>query len=392
MIRTLSLTALFALCLSHTVIADDMTTFFSTIEQNNPRLKALRQSNKASIAEGKAQNTIGETSVEYTPFFQKGADGIASSELIVAQEFDFPTLYAARNKSIGIQQDVLDIEYLMARRDVFIEAANCYYDLMAALANGRLLKNRLAATDSLLSICNKRMKLGDATIMDNNRIRMEKMNILADLAQNEGIIARLRLDIERQGMPSADISQLTSTNIPTASIAIPSATTLEDEYIARMKASDDQQIKIAKQEWLPRLTLGYRRNTELREFAFNGVLVGVSMPIFSNSKKVKAARMRKEASLLEQDNIRKEAASRLQSLTAEAEALSSQLSAYDPALMEQTLHTLMRAVNAGQLPIIDYYTEADRVYAAQQNLLSVQSSYNKVITELSLRNRQPRVL
>lgn len=392
MIRTLSLTALLTLCFSHIAHADDMTTFFSTIEQNNPRLKALRQSNKASIAEGKAQNTIGETSVEYTPFFQKGADGIASSELIVAQEFDFPTLYSARNKSIGIQQDVLDIEYLMARRDVFIEAANCYYDLRAAIVNRRLLNDRLTTTDSLLSICNKRMKLGDATIMDQNRIRMDKMNILAELAQNEGVINRLRIDIERMGMPHLDTTQWTDTTMPAASIFTPTADMLEDEYIARTTAQDELALKIAKQEWLPRLTVGYRRNTELREFAFNGVLVGVSMPIFSNSKKVKAARMRKEATLLEMDNIRKEATSRLHTLTAEAQSLSSQLSAYDPALIDQTLHTLMRAVNAGQLTIIDYYTEADRVYSAQQNLLSVQSSYNKVITELTLRNCQPRGL
>ena len=37
-----------------------------------------------------------ELSVEYSPFFAKGIDGMASSELVVTQGFDFPTLHAAR--------------------------------------------------------------------------------------------------------------------------------------------------------------------------------------------------------------------------------------------------------------------------------------------------------
>ncbi len=359
--------------------AEDIANILHTIEQNNSRLKALRQTNDATVAEKNAENTIGATSVEYTPFFQKGADGVASSELIVSQEFDFPTLYAARNKSARLQQDILKMEYEIARRDIFIEAANLYYDLMTATENKAFISQRLAATDSLLKICDIRLRQGDATIIEQNRIRMDRMNIKTEMAQNEGTIETIKLNIERLG----GTSDVTVSDIEKLSALIQES--LEETYIEKQNLSAGQELNLAKQDWLPRLTVGYRRNTELREYALNGVLVGVALPIFSNSKKVKAARMRKEAMELEMENLRNETESHIRSLRAEAATLKAQLSTYDTELMQQTLSTLMRAVTAGQLSITEYYTEANRVYQSQQERLATQSNYHKVVSELRLR-------
>ncbi|MDE7085998.1 MAG: hypothetical protein K2O48_04850 [Prevotella sp.] len=77
----------------------DIETIIASVEANNTLLKAVRSGNAATVAEVKSENTIGETSVEYSPFFRKGVGGTASSELIVSQEFDFPTVYGARSKS-----------------------------------------------------------------------------------------------------------------------------------------------------------------------------------------------------------------------------------------------------------------------------------------------------
>jgi outer membrane protein TolC len=54
-------------------------------------------------------------------------------------------------------------------------------------------------------------------------------------------------------------------------------------------AAARKQISVSKQGWLPKLELGYRRNTESGT-PFNGVVVGFSFPIFENRNKVKIAK------------------------------------------------------------------------------------------------------
>lgn len=50
-----------------------------------------------------------------------------------------------------------------------------------------------------------------------------------------------------------------------------------------------KQIAVNKSQWLPKLELGYRRNTETGT-PFNGVVVGFSFPLFENRNKVKIAK------------------------------------------------------------------------------------------------------
>ena len=70
--------------------AGDIDPVLQEIERNNLELKALRSENRASVLDMKGENSLEAPSVEYSPFFRNGVSGVASSELVVSQEFDFP--------------------------------------------------------------------------------------------------------------------------------------------------------------------------------------------------------------------------------------------------------------------------------------------------------------
>lgn len=346
----------------------------SLIEQNNPQLKLARKAAEVSLAEKKAQNSIGETSVEYTPFFQKGADGVATSELVVSQEFDFPTLYAARQKGIRLERDVMNRQYLVQRYETLLEAHRLYIDYIFTKDNGQFLAERLKVTDSLLVICDRRLRQGDATIMEQNRIRMDKMTLTAERRRNDAELSRLALELQRLGLPT-DVEVISLDVLP-----------LGENPLLRMPeallAKARQEVSLAKQEWLPKLSVGYRRNTELHEYALNGVLVGMSVPLFSNAKSVKAARLREKVAEQEAENAQREVLMRRAALEAEARQLQAVLDAYDQSLMTQTLTTLLRAVTCGQISITEYYVEAERAYSIMQQRLETLRQYRKIKEEL----------
>jgi len=372
----------------------DVEAILSDIETNNTRLKAARQANAATMAEVRSENVPGETSVEYSPFFRSGAGGVATSEMVVSQEFDFPTMYGARRKSASLRQEVLDREYIVLRRDILLEARKLCYDLSYAIGNARLLDSRLAATDSLLAVCDMRMRHGDATIMEQNRVRMDRMTVQTETVQNNGEIERIRLAL--QGMGAAAASLQPSGNGATSSaqyrpasdataLTLPAEAKGADISLAAAAVKSAQQdVRTSQMGWLPKLTVGYRRNTEASEPALNGVLVGFSVPLFSNSKKVKSARLRRSATESQLDDVRNQVESRRRALQAEADNTRRLLATYDVPLMRKTLASIMYAVTAGQLSIMDYYVEADRVYSALQSRLATENAYNKAVAELSV--------
>ena len=110
--------------------AQDINSVLKSVEQNNMELKALLKGNEAADIENKSQNTLEDLSIEYSPFFQSETSGIASSELVITQGFDFPTLYGARKKAGQLQRNVLDMQYQTARRDILVNAKKLCLDII----------------------------------------------------------------------------------------------------------------------------------------------------------------------------------------------------------------------------------------------------------------------
>lgn len=350
-----------------------------SVADNNKHLKALVQSNSAAIMEKQAENTPGATSVEYSPFFRSGAGGIANSELIVSQEFKLPSVYAARSKSISLRQDVLGKEYSFALCALMLEVQNLCYDLQTAMQTTSLINGRVSAADSLLCVCRKRIRQGDATAMELNRIRIDSMTLQTELAKNRGDIARLRIALQELGASEESLDTDSTATERDEAPAIPRSVELAWANAALLQAR--QETSVAKCERMPTVTLGYRRNTELHE-ASNGPLVGVSIPLFSNSRRIKASRLRQSAAQLEVESVEHRLNARRQALQVEAEALLRQLAAYDTVFMRQSLQTLMRAVCSGELGVAEYYIESARIYSVLQDRLAGENRYNKVLAEL----------
>lgn len=369
----------------------DIDDIIASVEANNTLLKAARSGIAATVAEMKSENVIGETSVEYSPFFRKGAGGTASSELIVSQEFDFPTIYRARGKSVSLRQNALDYEYAVLRREILLEAQKCYYDLLAVMGKRHILNERMEIADSLLSACEKQMRAGDTNVLEYNKAGIDRMAVMTEATANDGEVEKLELDLERLGLAPELLRKITASLQDSAyqdNNQQPLPYPLQDKG-AEVSCAEatlllaEHDVRISQMGWLPRLTVGYRRNTEYEEPASNGFLVGVSVPLFSNSKKTSAARMRRNAAEEQLENTRHQTESRKRSLQAEASSLKKQLAAYDIPLMRRTLTTLLRAVRAGELTIMEYYREADNVYSKLQDRLTIENSYNKTMAELS---------
>ena len=380
-------TALFLLAFPLWAQAQDIASVLQQIEANNKELQALKESNEAAKMEVQTRNNLEDPSIEYSPFFAKGVSGVASSEMVLRQGFDFPTLYYSRNRSGKLQQEALDMQQLAARREILLQAKNLCLDLIRLNKEQALLTERKKNADELLAFSEKRLNEGDATLIEVNKIKMERMSIQTEMSQN---IAAHRTALQSLLAMNGNLPLSFSESSYPEVASINSYDALYDEVMlsdASLKAADatarttTQEVGISKQNWLPKLEVAYRRNTSLSE-ASNGFLVGGSIPLFSNRKKVKIAKAQALSAQLQLENTRLQLTAQIQSQFNEMQQLKEALSVYDVQLMENTLKMLKEAVLAGQLSIIEYYVEAEGVYRNMQAYMEVENQYQKVMATI----------
>ena len=158
-------------------LADTVGDVLKQVAANNLTLQALAHDNQADVLDIKASNTLGGPSVEYSPFFTKGYSGVAESELVVSQEIDFPTKYAARSKQAKMQQSVGEQLLAKQRRDILLQAQLLCIDIIRANQTLAMLRERLANSETLLSMYNKRMEAGDANALELNKVKLDCMEV-----------------------------------------------------------------------------------------------------------------------------------------------------------------------------------------------------------------------
>ena len=114
----------------------------------------------------------------------------------------------------------------------------------------------------------------------------------------------------------------------------------------------------------------------------NGVLVGLSFPIISNSSKVKAARQRQQSAELQLQQARKDAESSLKARYLQLTSLQQVLDHSDVEMMKETLGLLAKALQHGEITSLQYYTEIDNIYEKLQRHIDVHCQSTKLLAEL----------
>lgn len=366
--------------------AQDINSVLKSVEQNNMELKALLKGNEAADIENKSQNTLEDLSIEYSPFFQSETSGIASSELVITQGFDFPTLYGARKKAGQLQRNVLDMQYQTARRDILVNAKKLCLDIINYNKQKQLLQERRKNADELLAMFELKFKNGDATSLELNKIKLDRMNLETELVQadTKHANAMQQLQALNGGLPI----EVNMTEYPQApaddEVTMYEKAVVTDWTVRTAQASvlaAEQDVKVNKQSWIPKFEIGYRRNTE-GDNASNGFLIGGSIPLFSSKNKVKIAKARQTEAVMQHANARINAENSARTMINQMKQLKASADAYDVPLMRQTLKLLRTAVENGEISVTEYYVEADNIYKNMITYMDIERQYQDALTEI----------
>lgn len=354
------------------------------INSNNLTLRAAAQNNSADNLELRSDNTLPATAIEYSPFFRSGVTGLASSELIVRQDFDFPTLYHSRSKVADTQQVALEKGLDAERAELLTQARIKCLELIYNRHTSEILSQRKAAGDSLLVLYEEKLRLRSATILELNKIKLEQSEIEREIAENDMAATLLIQELTAlNGGKALDLAGL-EYDVESRSVILPESIDglmAVNPGIGAAEAgvkSAEAEVSLGKQSWVPTLSVGYRRNTEGTE-ASNGFLVGAEFPLFSIGKKGKAASARLAAARLTLESTLMDEKTRLDSELESLHTLQKSIATYDTPLINETLSLYKESLQAGGLSLSDYYTETSFLYDRLQTRARLENEFQSLL-------------
>ncbi|MBR5298245.1 MAG: TolC family protein [Parabacteroides sp.] len=359
------------------------------VEVNNKELQANRQFVTAQKLEIKVANNLPDPSVTYSHLYGNKEGMGFTGEFIASQAFDFPTLYVQRNKLSKIKGEAWDRQSDEVRQQILLQAKEICLDLVLLNQQKSLLEIRRQNAEQLSTLYDQRLKNGDANILEVNKINLELLNVRNEVRMNEALrISKLQELAVLNGGVEIQFNDTVymQLEVPSSFVDLKQEVMSLDRRLLVLqseKEASQRQIKVNKSKGLPSFNLGYRMNPSSGGNRYNGFLVGVSIPIFSNRNNVRQAKAQSLYADLQLDNAETVVERDLLQLYNQAIALKTSMDEYNQVLKNQNnLVLLNKAIEAGQISMIEYFVDVTTLYDSMQNYMQLQNEYQKIMAQL----------
>ena len=360
-----------------------------SIETNNKSLQANTKMTDAQKLEAQTGKFLANPSVEWEQMWGNRNNPGSEYTLTVKQSLDFPTTYSNKNKLANLKANTIGFQSAAYRQQLLLNAKQTCIEIIYLRKQKSLLDERLANAETMFALYKKRFESGDANQLELNKIQLELLN-----AQNQSRLNKAALtaaEEQLRNLNGGNPITLDATDYPAGEELI----NFEQLQAAFMDAdpnlkslTGDQEIanrevKLSRSLTLPKFDVGYKRNAASDHVASNGFMVGVSIPLFENKNTVKKAKAQAEFATASLEDNRLNLKTNLQQLYQQAEALQISRADYAKVLEQQrNIELLNKALNAGQLSVIDYFTELSTIYDSHQSYLDVEKEYHSILAQL----------
>ena len=360
-----------------------------SIEANNKELQANNQLTVSKKLEAKLDNNLPDPSVSYVHQYGNREGMGIQGELVASQSFDFPSVYVQKNKLAKSKAASFDRQGAEFRQQILLQAKEICLDLVLLNQQRALRDQRRQNAEQLAELYAMRLETGDANILETNKIDLELLNAKTEVRMNESArIAKLQELATLNGGIAIDFTDTTYMSdgdilsfeelCAEAVTFNPQLLTLKSEQVAARR-----QLSVNKSKSLPSFELGYRMNTATGGERFNGFLVGISIPLFSNRNNVKQAKAQALYTDLQLESTTTTVESELHQLYNQSVALKTSMDEYNTVLKSQnSLALLNKAIQTGQISMIEYFVDVTTFYQSMQNYMQLQNEYQKVMAQL----------
>lgn len=359
------------------------------IEQNSSTLSALREQMEADKLSNKTGIFLPNPEVEFNYLWGNPSAIGNRKDFNVKQAFDFPTAYGHRNKISKMQNTNLDMQYKSERINLLLSAKQACIELIYYNALAKEYTERLANAERIAQTYKARLDKGDTNILESNKAQLNLTTIQNEVARIN--IERETLLSELKRMNGGINVQFSESSYPASSLPLNFDewyTTAESkspvlQYVSGQIEISRQLVKLNKAMGLPKFSAGYMSEKVVGE-KFQGISVGVSIPLWENKNRVKQAKAQVRATESALEDTKVQFYNRLQNLHLKASGLQQNAVKYRKSLQTFSNEPLLKkALDAGELSLLNYLLEIEYYYDAMNKALEAERDFELSLAELS---------
>ena len=360
----------------------------SEIETNNTTLKALKLETDATILDNKSGLNLADPEVGFNYLWGSPSDIGKRKDFSVTQSFDFPTLLGYRSDVARQQNMLAEVEYRRGRIELLLEAQKLIIELISYNSLLDELNIRYGYADKIVEAYQKGFDLGETNVLDLNKAKMEIIKIRNDVKRidTEREIVSNTLKTLNGGVPV----EITATYFDPVMLPqdfdtwymTAQATSPVLEYVRANLELTKEEVKYNKSLWAPTITAGYMSEDIVGE-KFQGITLGVSVPLWSNKNKIKQAKAAVRAAESAEYDAKLQFYNYIFNVYTRTRSLGEIASDYTTGLTQvDNAALLMKALNAGQISLLDYIMETQLYYELITQKIEAEKEFRISLADL----------
>ena len=358
------------------------------IEENNTLLSSLRSQTEAEKIGNKTGIYPENPEVEAGYSWGNEKEMGNRIDFSVSQSFDFPTSYYHKKKLSDIRNSQADIRYQIERKNILLEAKNICIQLVYQNALSARLKEQMDLTQSVADAYSRKFEIGEASSLDLNKAKYDYINAQKDY--NNSIIEKEYLLTELQRLNGGKPVEYSTLEFQEAFIPLNFQSWYESQEMknyALIQAGREVNIskeseKLQRALNLPKFSAGYM-SEKVKSEHFQGVTVGMSIPLWENKNTVRQIKAQTLANEQLQSDVNMQNYYQTEALYKKAVNLKQMVDDFDRFQQsDKTVSLLKKALDKGELSLINYILELGIYYEMVQSKLETQRDLQLVIAEL----------
>lgn len=358
--------------------SESIESILKQVEQNNQELKALSEFVVGKQLELKSGNNLPDpqAGIYYLPFGEHRTGDY--TEFQVSQSFEFPTVYGVRGNLIDQQSTQLKLEYQTKRQEILSQAKG--YCLNLIYLNKRLNTESLREEQAkqVFEQAKELFEKEQVGILELNKAKVSWMQEQFNVQQIESdkknvllLLANLNGDNELT-FTSSDYSA--TLNVAEKDRLWQDKMVADPELVQlkQNEAIAQQTLKLAKNKALPNLTAGFNSQGVSGE-RFSGLYAGVSIPLWSNRNKVKAAQSKVDYQQSFSTSTTLRAYASFEKEYNDYLIMLAKFQEYQSTLSGLNSDgLLLQAYQLGEIAFLEYYLELQFYHQAYDAMLNMQ--------------------
>lgn len=368
---------------------NNINPVLSSIEENNTTLKALREQVEADKLQNKTGIFLDDPEVGFNYLWGNPSNIGNRTDFSVSQTFDIPTITGMKSRLANGRNNLVEWQYKADRMNILLEAKQ---DCIELIYYNSLLKElylRLEHAETIAKGYKDRMDRGDVSILEYNKVNLNLSTIQGEIS---------RMEVERDAL-LAQLKRLNGgidvvfNDADYGSRELPLNfndwyVQAEDKnpvlaYVRNEIEVSQKQVSLSKAMNLPKFTAGYMSEKVVGQ-RYQGVSLGISIPLWSNKNQVKQAKASVAAAQSREADTKQQFFSQLQIQYSKAMGLKTTADKYRKSLANVNNTILLKkALDAGEISLLDYMVEMGLYYDNVNQTLAAERDYQLAFAELA---------